>query len=127
MKISSMLRWFGIGTNGLLCIAAALAALAGTIPAAALLALAPVALSLLALVPNSPNLVATLLASLANALLLLIGLFAVVGLGDYGISPSAVALAWTGMVLAPAVNVVLVPVWRAAAQSSNSLTPRGSD
>ncbi|NZA26257.1 hypothetical protein H0E84_07645 [Luteimonas sp. SJ-92] len=78
----------------------------------------------LALVPRSPNLAVTILTSLANGLLVLIGLFAVVGLGDYGISPFEVASAWVGAVIVPAINVLAVLVWRVAAQSNNSFKPK---
>ena len=129
MKISSLLRWIGIAANGLICAAATIAVLVGTAPLGILLLLVPAALSLLALLPRLPNLAATILASLTNGLLLLIGLFSVVGLGDYGVSPLDVAAAWGGAVFVPAISVLSVLVWRVAAQSNNSSKPnplRGS-
>lgn len=123
MKTSSALRWAGIAVNGLLYAAAVLVVLAGTAPLGAFLVFAPVALSLWALLPKSPSLAATILGSLANGLLLLIGLFAVVRLGDYGVSSFDISLAWISAVLIPVINILSVLVRRAAAQSSNSFIP----
>ena len=130
MALHLAVRWLGIAANGAVCLAALVVVLAGSAPTSTLLTLVPAALSLWALLPSSPKLVATILASLANALVLLVGLFAVVGLGDYGVSPLVVALAWVGAVLVPALSVTAVVTWGfVAAQSNKSFKPnplRGS-
>jgi hypothetical protein len=123
MKISSALRWLGISVNGLLCAAALITVLAGVAPVGFLILLAPATLVLLALLPSSPNLAITILACLASGFLILIGLFAVVGLGDYGLSSFDVAIAWTAALIVPAISPLSVLVWRVASQSNNSFKP----
>ncbi len=123
MKISSALRWLGISVNGLLCAAAVLAILAGAAPVGLLLLLAPAILVLLALLPSSPNLAITILACLASGLLILVGLFAVVGLGNYGLSTFDLVIAWTFALVLPVINLLSVFVWRTASQSNNSFKP----